>query len=236
MFEETMSSPQLLEEYYTDLSELQSLTQRYDESDYVRRYLWKHHKHTSVAIDKIFHTSRGNRYVGILLYEQSGVGRKKMWNWSAFHVGLMKTKKGDCAIAFYTDSQQAVKITPHFFFRYKERFSEYSGCDWRTRTTLAHTKTIADIIAVYLKRNMGMTWIETNSVFRNKTHIFGPVNDGVALLQWDTDRQLLQANTFITFDMLDERQTEMVGWAFKYLTLSKEERMQYKFPDFISSD
>ena len=81
-----------------------------------------------------------------------------------------------------------------------------------------------------------MTWIETRSVFRNKVHIFGPVNDGVALLQWDKCRKLLQANTFVTMDMLDEKQTEMVNYARIYSSLSIEQRMKFKYPDFILDD
>ena len=81
-----------------------------------------------------------------------------------------------------------------------------------------------------------MTWIETRSVFRNNVHIFGPVNDGVALLQWDKQKKLLQANTFVTIDMLDERQVEMVNYARIYPSLSDEQRMKFKSPDFISNN
>lgn len=81
-----------------------------------------------------------------------------------------------------------------------------------------------------------MTWIETKAIFRNRIHIFGPVNDGVSLLQWDKKRKLLQANTFVTMDMLDERQTEMVKYAKIYLTLPKNQRKKFQFPEFIKND
>ena len=87
-----------------------------------------------------------------------------------------------------------------------------------------------------MKRNLTMTWIETKSVFRNKIHIFGPVNDGVALLQWDKHRKLLQANTFVTMDMLDGKQLQMVRYAQIYISLPKAQRQKFRFPDFISDD
>lgn len=229
-----MSSNELLDEYYTDLPELQAQTMRFDNSDYVSRYLWKKHKQSTVVISKIFTTSRNNSYLSILVYVQTGVGKQKKWDWSSFHIGLMNTLKGECAIVFYTESRQALKFTPHFFKRYKERFLKV--CDWQTYNQLSSAKSIVDIIIVYIKRNLSITWIETKSVFRNKVHIFGPINDGVALLQWDKQRKLLQANTFVTMDMLNNKQTEMVKYANIYLSLSKTQRKKFKFPDFISDE
>lgn len=81
-----------------------------------------------------------------------------------------------------------------------------------------------------------MTWIETKSVFRNTIHIFGPVNDGVALLQWDKDNRLLQANTFVTMDMLNANQKQMVEYAKIYFSLPKAQRKKFRFPDFIQDD
>lgn len=226
-----MSGNEMIDEYYMDLPDIQDQTIRFDKSEYVNRYLWKHHKQPEVVITKIFTTPRKNSYIGVLVYMRTGVGRQKKWNWSSFHIGLMDTPKGECAIAFYTGSRQALKFTPHFFKRYKERFIKI--CDWRVRSQLSVTKSITDIITVYIKRNLAMTWIETKSVFSDKVHIFGPVNDGVTLLQWDKSRKLLQANTFITNDMLDEKQAEMVRYARIYLSLPKEQRKKFKFPDFI---
>ena len=67
-------------------------------------------------------------------------------------------------------------------------------------------------------------------------HIFAPVNDGVALLQWNKGKQLLQANTFVTNDMLNDKQLQMVEYAKTYFRLTNEERRKYKLPDFISGD
>ena len=92
------------------------------------------------------------------------------------------------------------------------------------------------VIGIYMKRNLTMTWIETKSVFRDKVHIFGPVNDGVALLQWSKHHRLLQANTFVTMDMLDAKQTQMVEYAKIYFSLSKAQRKKFRFPDFILND
>lgn len=234
MFEETMSGSELLDEYRLDLADIQAKTLRFDGSDYVTRYLWKHHKQPTVILTKVFVSSRGNSYLGILVYFQTGIGKTKKWDWSSFHVGLMDTSKGVSAIAFYAKSQQAIKFNPHFFIRYKERFLEV--CDWQTRNQLTMAKNIIDVIGIYMKRNLTMTWIETKSVFRDKIHIFGPVNDGVALLQWSKRHRTLQANTFITMDMLDEKQSEMVKYAKIYISLSKAQRKKFRFPDFILND
>lgn len=229
-----MSGSQLLKEYNTDLSEIQESTLRFDGSEYVGRYLRKRQKQNQVVITKIFKTSRGNRYVGICIYSQIGIGKSKQWVWSSFHIGLMNTDRGIASIAFYTDSQQALVFTPHFFRRYKERFSKV--CDWKVRNQFDIAKSIEDIISIYISRNIGIAWIETQSVFDSKTHIFSPVSDGVALLQWDNDRKRLQANTFVTMDMLNKKQIEMVNAGRAYLSLSVEERKKYKFPDFIQGD
>ena len=179
---------------------------------------------------KIFKFFRGNRYIGIC----SSSGKIKQWVWSSFHIGLMNTYKGIASIAFYTNSNQVIVLTPHFFKRYKERFS--AVCDWQTRNRFDLAKSIEDIISIYISRNIGIVWIETESVFSNKTHIFAPVNDGVVLLQWDSDKKLLQANTFVTMDMLNDKQTKMVSAARAYMALPLEERKKFKFPDFIQGD
>lgn len=234
MFEETMSSDKLLDEYRLDLPDIQTKTLRFDKSDYVARHLWKHHKQPTVTITKAFVSERGNSYLGILVYFQTGVGKSKKWDWSSFHIGLMDTCHGVAAIAFYTESKQAIKFNPHFFQRYQERFIKV--CDWQTRNQLTMAKNIIDVIGIYMKRNLTMTWIETKSVFRDKVHIFGPVNDGVALLQWSKRHRTLQANTFVTMDMLDEKQAEMVKYAKIYISLSKAQRKKFRFPDFILND
>ena len=94
-------------------------------------------------------------------------------------------------------------------------------------------KTITDIVTIYMKRNPDMVWMETESVFYNKVHIFSPLNDGVALLQWDKDRKLLQANTFITIDMLNEKQIKMVEYAMEYLLLPNSQKEKINHPDFV---
>ncbi|MCM1140207.1 MAG: hypothetical protein NC453_16700 [Muribaculum sp.] len=234
MFIDAMSSKELLAEYSADLPQLQSLTSRFDQSEYVTRYLNKRKKSLKVVITKVFTTSRGNRYLGLLFYYQSGYGKNKGWDWSSYHIGLMNSYKGLCAIAFFNESNQALKFTPHFFKRYKERF--YKIADWQTRNELTSAKALSDIVAIYMKRNLSITWIETKSVFRNTVHIFGPINDGVALLQWDKKNKVLQANTFVTEDMLDEKQYEMVQYARIYFSLSKQQRKKFSFPDFLLND
>lgn len=229
-----MSGAQLLKEYYRDLPEIKEKTLRFDESEYVGRYLQKRAKQNKVVITKTFKMSSGNRYIGILIYNQIGSGKTKQWNWGSFHIGLMNTYKGISPIVFYTESKQALVYTPHFFKRYKERFSQV--CDWQTRNRFDLAKSIEDIISIYISRNIGVAWIETEAVFHNKSHIFAPINDGVALLQWDSDKKLLQANTFVTMNMLNNKQLKMVKIAMAYLSLSPEEKKKFKMPDFIQGD
>lgn len=229
-----MSSEQLFAEYYEDLADIQNQTIRFDQSDYVSKYLRKHQKQMQVSMARCFTSLRGNGYIGILIYTKTMEANSNEWNLSSFHIGLMNTQKGMCAIAFYDHSHQAIKFTAHFFSRYKERFGGI--CNWQERSQLALSKSVVDIISVYMKRNLSMTWIETRAVFRNNIHIFGPVNDGVALLQWDKQKKLLQANTFVTMDMLNDKQVEMVNYARIYSSLTHEQRMQFEFPNFISND
>lgn len=231
MYVESMSGSQLLKEYYTDLPEIKERTLRFDASDYVTRYLQKRQKQEQVVITKPLKVSRGNRYIGISIYTQIGIGKSRQWYWSSFHIGLMNTYKGIASIAYYTESHQALVFTPHFFRRYRERFSKV--CDWKVRNQFSLAKSIEDIISLYISRNLGIAWIETEAVFSHKTHIFAPVNDGVALLQWDSAKKVLQANTFVTMDMLNDKQIAMVNAARAYLALPEEERKKYKFPDFV---
>lgn len=229
-----MSNGQLLAEYYADLPDIQKQTICFDRSDYVSKYLKKHKRQVNVLITRFFASLRGNGYFGILFYTKKNGKHLSGWNLTSFHIGLMNTPKGMCAIAFYTNSQQAIKFTSHFFRRYKERYERI--CDNETRSQLSLSESVVDIISIYMKRNPSMTWIETHSVFRDNIHIFCPVNDGVALLQWNKKRKLLQANTFITMDMLDDKQREMVNYARIYSSLSDEQRNGFQRPDFISND
>ncbi len=234
MFEEKMSGGQLFDEYYADVQDIQIQTIQFDQSCYIAELLAKHSKQEQVSITKSFTSIRGNDYLGILVYSQLSNEQQNEWSLTAFHIGLMNTPKGICAIAFYNHSQQAIKFTTHFFHRYKQRFEKV--CDRETYSLLRQSKSVVDIISFYMSRNLSMTWIETQSVFRDKVHIFGPVLDGVALLHWDKERKLLQANTFVTMDMLNKKQTAMVNYARIYSSLSEEQRKQFNFPDFIIND
>lgn len=229
-----MSSKELLAEYSADLPELQQLTHKFDNSDYVSKCLKRQRKSPKVVLTKVFSTTRGNRYIGLLFYYKAGSGKQHGWQWASFHIGLMNSYKGLCAVACFGENNKALKFTPHFFKRYKERYLKVA--DWQTRNRLICAKTMIDIITIYMERNLSIAWIETKNVFRHTVHIFGPVNDGVALLQWDKQNKVLQANTFVTEDMLDEKQTQMVKYAKIYFALTKEERKQFKFPDFIADD
>ena len=222
MFIDTMSSHELLQEYRADLKEIRQKTREFDKSEYLRNYLWKRRKLPRVVIQKPTSTSRNNKYLGVYIYEQFGNGKIKNWDWASYHSGMMNTDKGLIMVMFYEESGQAVKYTPHFFQRYKERLLKV--CDWKVRNQLNSATTQEQIATIYIQRNIGTAWIETKSVYKNKTHIFAPVPDGVTLLQWDSKHKTMQANTFITYDMLDEKQMEMILKLKAYSDLNSTER------------
>lgn len=233
MFEERMSSKELLGEYYSDLREIQLKASRFDCSVYTLNHLKRHRKELQVVIPRIFNTERANRYLGIFFYNRNeGCNMSPAWNMNFIDMGLMRTKKGDAAIVVYSDVDQALVMTPHFFDRYLERC--LYQVDWKTRLKLMKAKTEVDIMEVYFSRNPFITWIETDVVFYNRTHIFAPVHDGVALLQWDKKLGLLKANTFVTEDMLDEKQLKMLGYAKAYFAMPRSERAKYDTPDFMN--
>lgn len=229
MFIETMSSTELLHEYQADLNEIQDRTIAYDGSEYVRNYLWKRRRQQRVVISKPIVTARGNRYLGVLIYTQNGFGTTKKWLWESYHVGFMNTSRGMMVLAFFAEKKMAVKYTTHFFQRYKSRMLEV--CDWKTKGALLSADTNEKIVATYIQRNLGSSWIETQSVYKDKTHVFAPVPDGVALMQWDDKRKTMQANTFVTYKMLDEKQNGMIERLVEFSKLSNEE--QKKVKDFL---
>ena len=230
MLIDTMTGNQLYQEYHADLEEIRRRTLAFDKSKYVDTYLRKHNKQDTAVITQCLNTQRNNRYLGILIYEKAGTGKVKGWNWSSYHIAFMETSRGIMTLAFYEKTQQTIVYTPHFFRRYKERM--YNIADWKLRLRLDSANSIEDIAKIYIERNPCSAWIRTRSVFYNKMHIFSPVSDGVALMQWNTDRQVLQGNTFVTPDMLNEKQIKMAEDAIYYLSLDQEERTKLNFPDF----
>ncbi len=232
MFIDTMSSRELFAEYEADLPEIQDSVLKFGETKYVNDYLLKHKKQARVIFRRQLTTKRGNHYLGIIIFQQIGGGKTKVWDWHSFHVGSMFTYKGIMTLMFFGEQKMAVSYSPHFFSRYKQRMLDVCD-DWKLRAKLENTKTNDDIVALYVSRNLGVAWVETTSAYHNKLHIFAPIPDGVALLQWDKSVQRLQANTFITNDMLDERQQIMLDRALNYYNLSAEERKNIKTPTFM---
>ena len=125
-----------------------------------------------------------------------------------YYFGFMKTNKGICTLFFLQDAKQAIIFTPHFFKRYKER--GVGELDWRARKKLTTAKRIEDIASVYFQRNLIFILMETERSYGNDYHIFSPTLDGVALINWNGTQHQLQANTFIAFSMLSERQMQRI--------------------------
>lgn len=211
MFIQNMTSRELVQEYRSDLPEIEANNERIDNSAYVSGLLKKNRKRNEVCFVRYFKTSRNNTYINLFKYIRKAESTRKTvkWDWKVWSFGLMPTFKGTCAIGFFEEASLAIVFQAHFFCRYKERLMKV--CNWQTRNQLNNTKSIEDIIALYIKRNPITTWINTKSKFGDKEHIFAPINDGVALIQWDGEN--IQANTFITEDMYSEQQHDMVGYA-----------------------
>ena len=232
MFIDTMSCTELMREYSNDLPEIKERAHAFTDSDYVTKYLHKRRKMDFVTMTKQIKVKSGNKYIGTMIYMREGAGKNIYWNWMAIHVGLMNTHKGLMVLAFFEKEQLAVKYSPHFFRRYKERMLNNDNCNWKLKNQLTSAKTQEQIISLYIQRNLGTSWIQTESVYKEKTHIFAPVTDGVTLMQWDSLHKTLQANTFITYDMLDEKQSKMIEDLNKYNDLNEEEQQRLKNPLF----
>lgn len=209
MFIQNMTSVELANEYRSDLPEIEAYSKLVDKSAYVHGLLKKERKKDCVCFVRYLKTSRNNTYISVFKYYKKEGSTKKnaKWNWQVWSFGLMQTFKGTCAIGFFEEASMAIVFQAHFFHRYKERLMKV--CDWQTRNQLSQAKRIEDIAAIYIKRNPITTWLNTKSKFGDKEHIFAPVNDGVALIQWDG--QNIQANTFITEDMFSLQQHDMLG-------------------------
>lgn len=207
MFILNMTSTELVQEYRSDLPEIESKNVRIDQSAYVSNLLDKHRKQDVVSFVRYYRTSRHNTYINVFQYTKKAESTRKSikWDWSVYSFGLMPTYKGTCAIGFFEEANLAIVFQAHFFLRYKERLMKI--CDWQTRNQLNQAKNAEEIIPIYIKRNPITTWINTKTKYGDKEHIFAPVNDGVALIQWNG--KSIQANTFITEDMFSADQQGM---------------------------
>lgn len=204
MFTETMNSYELYQEYMADLPELYHRMCKFVDTTYVDKILYKARKTTVKTLWREQTTSRKSRYLtGFVFARQT---KRQTWRRFAYNIGLLNTDKRMVALAFAKEEELAVKFTPHFFSRYKERMSEV--CDWKLRNMLTNAS-FKDVMTLYLYRNSLFYHVGTKSRFRDKKTIFCPVPDGVALMEWDTKHETLQANTFITRDMLNSEQKNM---------------------------
>lgn len=220
MFIQSMTSEELAREYSRDLPEIHERNERFDSSDFVTNTLakkWNNNKVQSVYFDRIYTTKRNNKYLNVFVYKKQ---KPDGWKYIVFTVGLMQTFKGECAILFYEDSSIGILVQSHFFSRYKERM--LLDCDWKTRLQLNATKTLCDVMSLYLRRNNEVALMKTDSKFGHKQHIFAPVKDGVALYQFDEKKEQIQCNTFVTNNMLSNQQKDMVKAAREYKTSVEE--------------
>lgn len=225
-----MTSVELLQEYQADIKEIRQKTDAFDQSKYLEKYLYKHRKLPRVVISRQTSTSRNNKYLGVYIYYQVGKGKTYHWTWASYHAAIMNTARGKMIVAFYEENNLAVKHTSHFFQRYKERLMNVA--DWKLKNALKAADTQEKIATLYIQRNLGTAWVETKSVYKDKFHIFAPVPDGVTLLQWDNKNKTMQANTFVTYNMLDQKQLDMVTSLKEYANLSKEEKKKVDDPIF----
>lgn len=207
MYIQNMTMEEMVREYRADLPEIEAENGRIDGSEFTAKLLRKARKSDTVSFTRYYTTTRNNRYVNIYQYVKAddSTSRSVKWSWCVRSIALMQTYKGLSAIAFFEDAKIVILFQQHFFMRYKERLLE--TCDWKTRNELTNATTIEKIIAVWGRRNPDITWINTQSKFDNREHIFAPINDGAILMQWDG--KCVQANTFITDKMCSSKQAEM---------------------------
>lgn len=210
MYVMNMTTEEMAREYRADLLELNANNNRIDNSEYVSKLINKHKKAGRFCFVRFSKTSRNNRYVNVYQYVKTKSTQQAVrWDWTVKSMALMQTRKGVAVIAFFADASIAIVFQQHFFNRYKERLLEV--CDWKTRNELMNATTAEKVIAVWAKRNPNIIWMNTKSKFKEKEHIFAPIEDGVVLMQCDGER--IQANTFITKGMYSEKQLAMVEQA-----------------------
>lgn len=204
MFTQTMTSVELWAEYNADLPELMADNDRVDRSKHIDDLLRKGKQSKSCHFNKTYTTRRGNKYLNAFIYERNGGKRTGAWKWNVISIGLMDTPKGICAVLFCDEKKMALTFQAHFFKRYKERMLEV--CDWKLRSILTQARSIEDIAAIYVRRNQDAALTPTGSKYGDKDHLIAPVNDGVAMFQWNG--KTMQANTFVTNDMLSKKQSD----------------------------
>lgn len=229
-----MTGKELYAEYKSDFNELMEKTQRFCMTPYMNRVMDKNRGKEEFTVNKPMSSKRGNGYLAIICATNYGSKKNPNWDFSTYYIGKINTFKGISYLIFYDDIKQTLLLTPHFFRRYKERLMEVA--EWQTRNQLRQAKSMDDIAAIYMRRNLKTVWIETNSVYSDKTHLFSPIYDGIALLQWSEGRKILQANTFITLDMLDEKQTDMAMYGLNYIMLPESERRKINVPMHYITD
>lgn len=234
MFTDSANSDELYSEYLSDLPELERKSERLDNSIATERLLRKFGKQERAVFAWEFRVGY-NLYGTVFHYKRSaakdrGFTERKWTLEFTTHVGFVRTERGTDAILFYSGAKKGIRLRPHFLKRYKERLS--AAGDWKTRMALNSCRDLKSLAMLFVKRNPDIVWIETSTVFGNKTHIFSPVNDGVALMQWDSKKKLLKANTFVTLDMLSKEQLKMVVYATTYMSMTPDERSATELPLF----
>lgn len=213
MFIDTMDSGELLKEHKLDIPELVADVDKYIDSDKANAVIRKNKKKEQLVLSKKYTTKRGNKYLTVITFDQKidSVNGKKSWDWASYHIGFMKTHKGTLALFFYPDCGVAISYTPHFFHRYKERMLKV--CDWKLRNKLNASESIESIATIYNVRNRSIGIVHPSSVYGTRMHILAPTSDGATLMQWDINRKILQANTFLTENMLSDKQWEFLDKA-----------------------
>ena len=226
-------------EYMKDMPELGRLAERFSRSAYIKRMERKNRNKKSFHATHKFYLNCGkgfgNTYHSIFRFVHSVPPyyplRQSEWDWvSLIHIGIVPTHKGTCPTLFYSAAGAAVMFTPHFFKRYRERMMDFTS--WPEYSEFYSCKDTESLACLFVKRNADIVWINTDSVYGDIQHIFSPVKDGVALVQWDMKKDQLRANTFITFDMLNDDQTKMLNYAKIYTTYSEKDRNRHPKPDF----
>lgn len=215
MFLDVMTGEELLNEYHKDLPEIQRMQMDIDQSPYITSLLKKKWKQGKAHFNTTRMTSRGNKYLFVMVYEKKVKigGNGSMWQWSSYSLGFMESHKCTFILTFYDEFGIAALMQPHFFFRYKERFSKV--CDWKTKAKLMACDSLLDIISLYVRRNnkvvhlFGDVKTLKNHKGKGVYHILSPIPDGAALYQYNGKH--LCANTYISQADYSKAQKKAIG-------------------------
>lgn len=208
-----------LAEYIADHPSIEWKLKGFIDSAYVKKVLKKNKRLPLLSVTSNFVADSGNLYIGVLLYAEDSRHNQKKLQVATF-VRVINTSRGVGGVFFFSDNSQPLIVTPHFLERYKERYMGVCGAT--TLGLLRKAESHFDILKVFVRENHTLALVDTNISYDSKHHIFAPTNQGIALIEWDENKQVLQANTFITYKMMNKHQLKITESVLQYLLVLQQ--------------